>query len=721
MTELTWILTSCLLILAVVAIRQGLGRRLRPGLRYALWALVLIRLLYPGSLWQSPVSVESVASGSELMRDMEALRELDDIRLEENGTVTGLYRENDPVTAPENPGTDASQGEKAPAGSYVPVAVDVTPQRFEQMERMLSARRVLGTIWLAGAALTAGLIVLTNLTMYVRLRKRRVPVKAACPVRVWAVEGLDSSCLFAGSVYINPETVYDDERLSHVLAHELSHRRHLDPLWAALRCAALAVHWYNPLVWYAAKLSRQDSELCADAGALKRLGGEAWDRYGATLIELSRRPAGLSPLCAATTMSGTKKQLKERVIMIARRPRATLAVAVAALLIAAIAVGCAFAGGDGDTAVNQGDDTSRDTSGDTTEDTTGDTTEDTTGDTGDNSTEPEDTFKLPGDGDTLASLLDDSVNVNDLVLSDKEWNELEDPVNGGKAVLAEKYLKLLSTTVWKKTDPGAYADYFTVVLQPTPRVSSQSWKITAFQNTSVIHLETWMGDVWLEASNIPDVEGIDRRNIYTTLYNWFLDARTASKLSVGGTPITQEELSQWRETFRGDYTVDNTGYPSSVNGFFLSDWADPRDLDLGEFLYYFGWPEWMDYQGEDPTGEELADVYKAVQDMNGEEEVTWLDALPCHKIPASVVDVVLKHYAGITLDDLSKDWRSQLLYLEKYDSFYTFTSDFGPGWFYPLYGERQGDILTLWSASHVLTIKQSGGQWRFISHLPRGE
>ncbi len=719
MTELTWILTGCLLILAVIAIRRFLGRRLRPGLRYALWALVLIRLLYPGTLWQSPVSVASAASGSELVQDMETLRELDDIRLEENGTVTGLYRDNGPVLAPGDPGADASQGDRAPAGSYVPVAVDVTPQRFERMERVLSVRHVLGIVWLAGTALTAGLIVLTNLTMYVRLRKRRVPVEAACPVRVWAVEGLDSSCLFAGSVYINPETVYDDERLGHVLAHELSHRRHLDPLWAALRCAALAIHWYNPLVWYAANLSRQDSELCADAGALKRLGGDAWDRYGATLIELSRRPVGFSPLCAATTMSGTKKQLKERVIMIARRPRATLAVALVALLIAAMAVGCAFAGGNGDTGTNKGDDTAHDTDRDTTED--------STGDTGDTSTEPEDTFKLPGDGDTLASLLDGVVSVNDLELSTKEWNELEDPVNGGKAVLAEKYLKLLSTTVWKKTDPGAYSGYFTVVLQPASWVSSQPWKITAFQNISVIHLETWIGAVWLEASDIPDVEGIDRRDIYTTLYNWFLDARTASKLSTGGTPITAEELSRWRETLRGEYTADGTGYPSSVNGFFRSDWSDPRNLDLGEFLYYFGWPEefhLMDatfYHEEDPSQEELADVYQAVQERSGEEDTAWLDALPCHKIPAFVVDYVLEKYAGITLDDMSKDWRSQLLYLEKYDSFYTFTSDFGPGEFYPLYGERQGDILTLWSGDHVLTIRQSGDQWTFISHLPRGE
>ena len=42
-----WVLTSALLILAVVALRALLGRRISAGLRYALWAVVLIRLLVP--------------------------------------------------------------------------------------------------------------------------------------------------------------------------------------------------------------------------------------------------------------------------------------------------------------------------------------------------------------------------------------------------------------------------------------------------------------------------------------------------------------------------------------------------------------------------------------------------------------------------------------------------------------------------------------------------
>ncbi len=57
--------------------------------------------------------------------------------------------------------------------------------------------------------------------------------------------------------------------LRHVLTHEFTHYRHGDHLWSMLRCLALAVHWWNPLVWLAAELSRRDAELACDEGALK--------------------------------------------------------------------------------------------------------------------------------------------------------------------------------------------------------------------------------------------------------------------------------------------------------------------------------------------------------------------------------------------------------------------------------------------------------------------
>ena len=53
---LEWIATSVFLILVVLALRAALGKRMSAGARYALWAVVLVRLLVPVQLFTSPIA-----------------------------------------------------------------------------------------------------------------------------------------------------------------------------------------------------------------------------------------------------------------------------------------------------------------------------------------------------------------------------------------------------------------------------------------------------------------------------------------------------------------------------------------------------------------------------------------------------------------------------------------------------------------------------------------
>lgn len=46
---LEWIISSAVLLAAVIAVRYALRGRLRPGVQYAMWAIVLVRLLVPVS------------------------------------------------------------------------------------------------------------------------------------------------------------------------------------------------------------------------------------------------------------------------------------------------------------------------------------------------------------------------------------------------------------------------------------------------------------------------------------------------------------------------------------------------------------------------------------------------------------------------------------------------------------------------------------------------
>ena len=55
-----WVVSSCILILAVIALRYLLRGRISLRLQYALWLLVLARLLLPVSFGSTDISVMSV-------------------------------------------------------------------------------------------------------------------------------------------------------------------------------------------------------------------------------------------------------------------------------------------------------------------------------------------------------------------------------------------------------------------------------------------------------------------------------------------------------------------------------------------------------------------------------------------------------------------------------------------------------------------------------------
>jgi len=112
-----------------------------------------------------------------------------------------------------------------------------------------------------------------------------------------------------------------------------------------MRCFCLAVHWYNPLVWLAVTLSRRDSELACDEGTIKHLGEASLLEYGQTIIGLTcEKRKTMDLLCCSTTMTDGKKGIRERITLIARKPKVLMSALVAIVLVAAVAAGCTFTG-----------------------------------------------------------------------------------------------------------------------------------------------------------------------------------------------------------------------------------------------------------------------------------------------------------------------------------------------------------------------------------------
>ena len=322
MNNLEWVLSSCLLILAVILVRTLFGKRMRPGLRYALWLPVLFRLLIPGviacSTWSVLGSVTDLLPNQEIPNSIVTVIGGSNSQAAENGSQLSMSES-------EQSESDAAQYDTHYGG--IPITVN----------------DLLNVIWLTGAVVTAAILIISNLRFYMALRKRRKLLEIECPVRVYSVENLSSSCLFRNAIYVTAETAADEAQLRYVIEHELSHNRHGDLFWTFMRCVVLTIHWFNPLVWLAAEMSRQDCELCADAGALKSLGEDKSVEYGSALIQLSVSPVLKSSLLyATTTMSSGKRSLKERITMIAHQPRKTAVVSISVILIIVIAIGGAL-------------------------------------------------------------------------------------------------------------------------------------------------------------------------------------------------------------------------------------------------------------------------------------------------------------------------------------------------------------------------------------------
>lgn len=170
-------------------------------------------------------------------------------------------------------------------------------------------------VWAAGAATLGAWLLWVNLRFAGQLRRSRRPLAADCPLPVYLSGAARTPCLFGllhPAIYLTEEAAADERILRHSLAHELTHFAHKDHLWAVLRGICLALHWYNPLVWAAAGLSRRDGELCCDEATVKRLGEKERAAYGRTLLAVTCRGYGTS-LLAATHMTGGKKGVQERI------------------------------------------------------------------------------------------------------------------------------------------------------------------------------------------------------------------------------------------------------------------------------------------------------------------------------------------------------------------------------------------------------------------------
>ncbi len=354
-----WVLSASVLIILVIIIRKLLKGKISCWVRYGLWLLVAVRLLVPVSLMESAFSIanllpESRAGGQTGGNSTMASRRTD----QEQGRI---FRQEE---MPDSPAPGMAmltapylvEDEHPSKGgvSYAEEKADALSGSDVRDKTALSKIEItIGMVWLAGSCLLALWLSGVNGIFRWKVRGNRLPLWVSGDLQrqlpVYVTDEISTPCMYGllrPAVYITARTAKDAQVLDMVLRHEQTHYRHGDHIWSVVRMLCLCLHWYNPLVWAAVRLSRQDGELACDEGVLRQMGEENRRIYGEALLILSteHKPTLRSSLNLATSMSGTKKQLKERLSVLVTRPRMAAGTAVLVFLLALGLMACTFTG-----------------------------------------------------------------------------------------------------------------------------------------------------------------------------------------------------------------------------------------------------------------------------------------------------------------------------------------------------------------------------------------
>ena len=306
-TVLNMSMTGSVVILLVM-LSRFLLKRAPKIFSYALWSVVLFRLLCPVAL-TAPVSVLN-ALEPEVQEASETTSVVYFLPAEVRQASDFTF-----VPAEKQSGTDSVQAGES---------------EHPHLDLMMAASYV----WITGS----GIMILYSVIQYIRLRGKLV---GAMVYRgnVYRADYIDTPFvmgIFSPKIYL-PSDVPMNER-KYIIAHERHHIRRCDHIIKLLAYFALCIHWFNPLVWAAFILAGKDMEMSCDEAVIRKMGSQIRADYSASLLSLATH----KKIIAGMPLAFGEGDTKGRVMNMAKWKKPKLWVSVICLLLCTIIlVACA--------------------------------------------------------------------------------------------------------------------------------------------------------------------------------------------------------------------------------------------------------------------------------------------------------------------------------------------------------------------------------------------
>jgi hypothetical protein len=136
---------------------------------------------------------------------------------------------------------------------------------------------------------------------------------------------------------------FDDDELSYILRHELVHFKRRDLYYKCLTLAVSTLHWFNPIIYLAARAIDSLCEISCDAEVVKGMDGCRRLRYTETIINVVRYKSRFKT-ALSTNFYGGMKSMKQRItsIMDISKKRGGIIIACFVLILT-VGTGAVFA------------------------------------------------------------------------------------------------------------------------------------------------------------------------------------------------------------------------------------------------------------------------------------------------------------------------------------------------------------------------------------------
>lgn len=190
------------------------------------------------------------------------------------------------------------------------------------------------TIWVFGMLI----MLIYSIIQFVRLKRKLV---GATPLRgnIYLADHISSPFVMGfmkPHIYL-PSSMAETEQ-GFIIAHEQCHIKRLDHIARILAFVALTIHWFNPLVWLAFVLSGKDMEMSCDEAVMRKVDTDIRAEYSKSLL----RFATGRKFIAATPLAFGEGDTKNRVKNVMQYKKPILWV-MAVALVAVVVVCAGFA------------------------------------------------------------------------------------------------------------------------------------------------------------------------------------------------------------------------------------------------------------------------------------------------------------------------------------------------------------------------------------------